>query len=166
MISSAMHSEMRSSGINVVTEPLRFPSESTELAQQHSAQQCVRNLIRARDTVLVTSVSNRLTIELCDFLLVVTFVSDDPTRLVLHGTSDVDRTLFCSSCFFTVFFKIHRLHLIALDRCERPRTSPTSRAAGLSPSRNFVKHVILSRIVALCARPGLSFRTIDSKLPC
>ena len=36
---------------------------------------------------------HNLTIELCDFLLVVTFARDDPTRLVLHGTSDVDRTL-------------------------------------------------------------------------
>ena len=85
-----------------------FPSESGELAQQHSAQQCVRILIRARDTVLVTSESNpsgdlhavniaqeeeSLTIELCDFHHVVTFARDDPTRLVLHGTSDVDRTL-------------------------------------------------------------------------
>ena len=34
---------------------LQCPSEFAELAQQHSAQQCVRNLIRARDTVLVTS---------------------------------------------------------------------------------------------------------------
>ena len=38
--------------------PLQFLSESAELAQQHSAQQYVRNLIRARDTVLVTSESN------------------------------------------------------------------------------------------------------------
>ena len=74
--------------------------------------------------------------------------------------------LSCSLSFFTVFLKIPRLHVIALDRCEWPRTSPTSRAMGLSPSRNFVKHVILSRIVALCARSRLSVRTIDSKLPC
>ena len=74
--------------------------------------------------------------------------------------------LSCSSSFFTVFLKIHRFHLIALDHCEWPRTFPTSRAVGLNPSRNFVKHVILSGIVALCARSGLSFRTIDSKLPC
>ena len=38
--------------------PLQFPSESTELAQQHSSQQRVRNLIRARDTVLVASEPN------------------------------------------------------------------------------------------------------------
>ena len=87
--------------------------------------QCVRNLIRARDTVLVTSESNlsgdiftssniaqecenlghhhllhSLTIKLRDFLVVI-FARDDPTRLVLHGTTDVDRTLLLPSSFFT-----------------------------------------------------------------
>ena len=84
---------------------------------------------------------------------------------VLRGTSDVDRTLLLLELLHFLL-KIHRLHHIAPDRCEWPRTSPTSRAVGLSPSSNFVKHVILSRILALCARSGLSFRTIDSKLPC
>ena len=163
MISSTMHSESTRS-------PLQFLSECAELAQQHSAQQRVRNLIRARDTVLVTSELNpsgrvvsgaqrcgnlvdhhllhSLTVELCDFLLVVTFTRDDPTRFVLHGTSDGDRTLLLLKLLH-FFLKIHRLHLIALDRCEWPRTSPTSRAVGPSPSCNFVKHVIFGSLCTL-----------------
>ena len=57
--------------------------------------------------------------------------------------------LSCSSSFFTVFLKIHRLHLIALDRCEWQRTSPTSRAVGPSPSCNFVEHVIFGSLCTL-----------------
>ena len=57
--------------------------------------------------------------------------------------------LSCSLSFPQFFLKIHRLHLIALDRCEWPRTSPTSRAVGLSPSCNFVKHVIFGSLCTL-----------------
>ena len=74
-----------------------------------------------------------LTFELCDFLLVVTFARDDPSRLALHGTSDVDRTLLLLELLH-FFLKIHRLHRIALDRCEWLRNSSTSRAVGPSPS--------------------------------
>ena len=132
-----MHSEMRSFGINSVTSPISFRICIT--AQQHSAQQRVRNLIRARDS---------LTIELRYFLLVVIFARDDPTRLVLHGTGDVDRTLLLLELLH-FSMKIHRLHLIALDRCEWPRTSPNSRAVGLRPSSNFVKHVIFGSLCTL-----------------
>ena len=100
-----------------------------------------------------------LTIELCDFLLVATFARDDSTRLVLHGTSDFDRTLLLLELLH-FFLKIHRLQLIALDRCGWPRTS--SRAVGLSPSCNFVKHVIFGSLCTLWT----IFRIIDSKLPC
>ena len=44
---------------------------------------------------------------------------------VLHGTSDVDRTLLLLELLH-FFLKIHRLNLIALDRCEWPRTSPSN----------------------------------------
>ena len=71
---------------------------------------------------LELSLINILAIELCDFLLVVTFARDDPTRLDLHGTSDVDRTLLLLD------EDSPASSLIALDSCEWPRTSPTSRA--------------------------------------
>ena len=74
--------------------------------------------------------------------------------------------LSCSSGFFTSSWRFIGVISLLLIVVSWPRTSPTSRAVGLRPSSNFVKHVILSRVVALCARSGLSFRTIDSKLPC
>ena len=123
--------------------PLQSPSESAELAQQHSAQQRVRNLIRARDTVFVTSESNssgdiftlstllknveisliiiflpNLTIELRAFLLVVTFARDDPTRLVLHGTSDVDRTLLLLELLHCLLEDSSASSHCSLDCCE------------------------------------------------
>ena len=61
---------------------LQFPSESAELAQQHSAQQCVRNLIRARDTVLFTSESSPSG-DIFTFSTLLGNV-DDPTRLLLQ----------------------------------------------------------------------------------
>ena len=164
--------------------PLQLPTESAELAQQHSAKQCVRNLIRARDTVLVTSESNppgdiftlSTVLKIVEISMIIIFLTVSPPNCAissswssLHVMTQLASSsmgqatliaLSCSSSFFTVFLKIHRHSVIALDRCDWPRTFSTSRAVGPSPSRNFVKHVIFSRVVALCARSGLSVRTI------
>ena len=78
--------------------PAQFPSESAEMVRQHSDQQCFRNLIRARDTVLVSSepdgfwlvdlyLLRNLTVELRDLLLVVIFARDYTTRLALSAAN-------------------------------------------------------------------------------
>ena len=184
MIFSTMHSEMRSSGINSVTSPIFFPNLQN-LAQQHSSQQRVRNLIRASDTVLVTSESNisgdvfplSMVLWNVDISLTIIFFTVSPSNCVISSSlsplhvmtqlasSSMEQAtltaLSCSLSFLHFFLKIHRLHLIAFDRCEWPRTSPTSRAMGPRPSCNFVKHVIFGSLCSLWA-----FFPNDSKLPC
>ena len=80
-----------------------------------------------------------------------TFARDDPSDLeLLH-----------------FFLKIHRLHLIALDRCEWPRTSPTSRAVGLSPFQQLgeARHLWLS-VYALdfLSEPRVGPEAVESRL--
>ena len=88
-----------------------LPSESNPSGDIFTLSRVLKNV----DISLIIFFS--LTIELRDFLLVVTFARDDPTRLVLHGTSDVDRPLLLLELLHFCL-KIHRLHLIARDRCE------------------------------------------------
>ena len=152
--------------------PLQFPSESAQLPQQHSAQQCVRNLIRARDTVLVTSETNpsgdiftlSTLLKNVELSLIVIFFAVSPSNCVissswspLHVMTQLASSsmgqatliaLSCSSSFFTVFLKIHRFSNFSC-----------------SGSKLF-QQLLATRHLRHCARSGLSFRTIDSKLPC
>ena len=79
-------------------------------------------------------------VALCDSLGA-TFARDDPTGLVLHETSDVDRTLLLLELLH-FFLKLHRLHLNALDRCELASYFSNFSCC---PSGNFVQHVTWNR---------------------
>ena len=110
------------------------------------------NIAQERGNLVDYHLLHSPTIELQDFLLVVTFACDDPTRLVLHGTSDVDRTLLLLELLH-FFLKIHRLHLNALDRCEWLRASRNFSCSGSKPFPHLraTRHLVKGR-GSLCTR--------------